>query len=98
MTHIHAPATTVLTDLEAMMGRVSDPLTVIKGSIGTVLMHWEELADDERRDLLGHASAGVDRVIRALGNGHISPPRPNGNRAEPEPGVSVLVELDGQLS
>ena len=83
-----APSTTVLTDLEAMMDRVSDPLTVIKGSVGTVLLHWESLDENDRRDLLAQAALGVDRVMKALNTSHVSPQRRTAQREEESPGHS----------
>lgn len=45
------------------------PLTAVKGFVDTVLLHWERLPDDRRRDLLNRASSNADelgRLVRQL--------------------------------
>jgi signal transduction histidine kinase len=45
------------------------PLTAVKGFVDTVLLHWEQLPGDRRRDLLTRASSNADelgRLIRQL--------------------------------
>jgi signal transduction histidine kinase len=45
------------------------PLTAVKGFVDTVLLHWDRLADDRRRDLLTRASSNADelgRLVRQL--------------------------------
>lgn len=45
------------------------PLTAVKGFVDTVLLHWERLPDDRRRELLTRASANADelgRLVRQL--------------------------------
>ncbi|HEV3135863.1 MAG TPA: ATP-binding protein [Acidimicrobiia bacterium] len=45
------------------------PLTAVKGFVDTVLLHWERLADDRRRELLTRASSNADelgRLVRQL--------------------------------
>jgi signal transduction histidine kinase len=45
------------------------PLTAVKGFVDTVLLHWEQLSGDRRRDLLSRASSNADelgRLIRQL--------------------------------
>ncbi|HEY4397748.1 MAG TPA: ATP-binding protein [Acidimicrobiia bacterium] len=45
------------------------PLTAVKGFVDTVLLHWEGLADERRRELLIRASSNADelgRLVRQL--------------------------------
>ncbi|HEY4401123.1 MAG TPA: ATP-binding protein [Acidimicrobiia bacterium] len=45
------------------------PLTAVKGFVDTVLLHWERLSDDRRRELLTRASSNADelgRLVRQL--------------------------------
>jgi signal transduction histidine kinase len=45
------------------------PLTAVKGFVDTVLLHWERLPDDRRRELLTRASSSADelgRLVRQL--------------------------------
>ena len=45
------------------------PLTAVKGFVDTVLLHWERLPDDRRRELLTRASSNADelgRLVRQL--------------------------------
>ncbi|HYU58915.1 MAG TPA: ATP-binding protein [Actinomycetota bacterium] len=43
------------------------PLTAVKGFVDTVLLHWERLPDDRRRELLGRASGNADELNRLVG-------------------------------
>ena len=45
------------------------PLTAVKGFVDTVLLHWDRLPDERRRELLGRASSNADelgRLVRQL--------------------------------
>ena len=45
------------------------PLTAVKGFVDTVLLHWDRLPDERRRDLLTRASSNADelgRLVRQL--------------------------------
>ena len=45
------------------------PLTAVKGFVDTVLLHWDRLPDDRRRELLSRASSNADelgRLVRQL--------------------------------
>ena len=45
------------------------PLTAVKGFVDTVLLHWDKLPDDRRRELLTRASSNADelgRLVRQL--------------------------------
>jgi signal transduction histidine kinase len=43
------------------------PLTAVKGFVDTVLLHWSQLPDDRRRELLDRASANADELNRLVG-------------------------------
>ena len=43
------------------------PLTAVKGFVDTVLVHWDRLPDDRRRDLLSRASGNADDLNRLIG-------------------------------
>jgi signal transduction histidine kinase len=43
------------------------PLTAVKGFVDTVLLHWDRLPDDRRRDLLAKASGNADDLDRLVG-------------------------------
>jgi signal transduction histidine kinase len=43
------------------------PLTAVKGFVDTVLLHWNQLPDDRRRELLDRASANADELNRLVG-------------------------------
>jgi K+-sensing histidine kinase KdpD len=43
------------------------PLTAVKGFVDTVLLHWERLPDERRRELLGRASGNADELNRLVG-------------------------------
>jgi K+-sensing histidine kinase KdpD len=66
------------------------PLTVVKGFVDTVLAHWDDLPDDERRELMSRASGNADELSRLVSQlldfarmdaGHVQlTPRPLGVR------------------
>jgi signal transduction histidine kinase len=43
------------------------PLTAAKGFVDTVLLHWDGLAEDRRRELLTRASSNADELGRLVG-------------------------------
>jgi signal transduction histidine kinase len=43
------------------------PLTAVKGFVDTVLLHWNQLPDDRRRELLDRASVNADELNRLVG-------------------------------
>jgi signal transduction histidine kinase len=43
------------------------PLTAVKGFVDTVLLHWDRLPDEERRELLTRASGNADELTRLVG-------------------------------
>jgi signal transduction histidine kinase len=43
------------------------PLTAVKGVVDTVRLHWEELPETRRRDLLDRASLNADELNRLVG-------------------------------
>jgi signal transduction histidine kinase len=43
------------------------PLTAVKGFVDTVLLHWDQLPDSWRRELLDRASANADDLNRLVG-------------------------------
>lgn len=43
------------------------PLTAVKGFVDTVLLHWDRLPDERRRDLLARASGNADDLDRLVG-------------------------------
>jgi hypothetical protein len=64
----------VLIDLEDSLERVSDTITVIGGSLRTVMLHWDELAEADRTDLIARAQRRADEIIPALaGDGRARP-------------------------
>ena len=56
----------VLIDLEDSLERISDLITVIEGSLKTVMMHWDDLAESDRSDLIARAQRRADEIIPAL--------------------------------
>lgn len=42
------------------------PLTAVKGFVDTVLYQWDRLADEQKRDLLGRASANADELTTLI--------------------------------
>jgi signal transduction histidine kinase len=42
------------------------PLTAVKGFVDTVLLHWERLPDERRRELLTRASSNADELGRLV--------------------------------
>jgi len=43
------------------------PLTAVKGFVDTVLLHWDGLPDERRRELLTRASSNADELGRLVG-------------------------------
>jgi signal transduction histidine kinase len=43
------------------------PLTAVKGFVDTVLLHWDRLPEERRRDLLTRASSNADELGRLVG-------------------------------
>jgi signal transduction histidine kinase len=43
------------------------PLTAVKGFVDTVLVHWDQLPEPRRRDLLSRASSNADELNRLVG-------------------------------
>jgi signal transduction histidine kinase len=43
------------------------PLTAVKGFVDTVLLHWERLPEERRRELLTRASSNADELGRLVG-------------------------------
>jgi signal transduction histidine kinase len=43
------------------------PLTAVKGFVDTVLLHWDQLPDGRRRELLDRASTNADELNRLVG-------------------------------
>jgi signal transduction histidine kinase len=43
------------------------PLTAVKGFVDTVLLHWEQLPEERRRQLLDRASTNADELNRLVG-------------------------------
>jgi signal transduction histidine kinase len=43
------------------------PLTAVKGFVDTVLLHWDRLSEERRRELLTRASGNADELARLVG-------------------------------
>jgi hypothetical protein len=56
----------VLIDLEDSLERVTDMITVIEGSLKTVMMHWDSLSETDRTDLIARAQKRANEIIPAL--------------------------------
>jgi hypothetical protein len=56
----------VLIDLEDSLERVSDLVTVIEGSLRTVMRHWDSLSESDRTDLITRAQKRAVEIIPAL--------------------------------
>jgi hypothetical protein len=52
--------------LEDVLHDLRTPLTVVKGSISTVLRHWASLDEDRRRELLVRASEAVEELAAVV--------------------------------
>jgi hypothetical protein len=65
---------TVIDELEAELSDQSDPLMAFAGCVGTVLLHWDSLDGDGRRELLSRVEGTVrDLEHQAkLAVGHIT--------------------------
>jgi signal transduction histidine kinase len=53
--------------LGAVSHELRTPLTAVKGFVDTVLLHWDGLPDERRRDLLDRASTNADELNRLIG-------------------------------
>lgn len=70
------------------------PLTAVKGFVDTVLLHWEKLDDQQRRELLGRASGNADELARLIDQ-LLDFTRVEANRAEVIPRLcSLAVVVD----
>jgi hypothetical protein len=56
----------VFIDLEDSLERVSDMVTVIEGSLKTVMMHWNSLSESDRTDLITRAQKRAVEILPAL--------------------------------
>ncbi len=52
--------------LEDLLHDLRTPLSVVKGSMRTVLRHWDALDDDKRRELLTRALDGADTLAASI--------------------------------
>jgi signal transduction histidine kinase len=52
--------------LGAVSHELRTPLTAVKGFVDTVLLHWDQLADSRRRELLDRASTNADELNRLV--------------------------------
>ena len=50
-----------------MSHELRTPLTAVKGFVDTVLVHWDELPEEKRRELLARASGNADELNRMVG-------------------------------
>lgn len=53
--------------LSVVSHELRTPLTAVKGFVDTVLLHWDRLPDEQRRELLGRASTNGDELARLVG-------------------------------
>ena len=53
--------------LGAVSHELRTPLTAVKGFVDTVLLHWDRLPEERRRDLLDRASTNADELNRLVG-------------------------------
>jgi signal transduction histidine kinase len=53
--------------LSVVSHELRTPLTAVKGFVDTVLLHWDRLPDERRRELLERASANGDELARLVG-------------------------------
>jgi signal transduction histidine kinase len=73
------------------------PLTAVKGFVDTVLLHWDRLPDERRRELLGRASTNADALSRLVGQ-LMEYARSDIGPIEIAPAqLDVLVAVDGAL-
>jgi signal transduction histidine kinase len=68
------------------------PLTAVKGFVDTVLLHWDRLDDDRRRELLRRASGNADELARLIGQ-LLDFSRIDADRIEVRPVVCNVREL-----
>jgi hypothetical protein len=61
----------VFIDLEESLEKVCDMVTVIEGSLKTVMTHWNSLSEADRTDLITRAQKRAIEIIPALeGDSH----------------------------
>lgn len=68
------------------------PLTAVKGFVDTVLLHWDKLDDDQRRELLHRASGNADELTRLIDQ-LLDFTRVEANRAEVSPRLCSLAAV-----
>ncbi len=68
------------------------PLTAVKGFVDTVLLHWNRLPDEQRRELLGRASGNADELARLIGQ-LLDFTRVEADRAEVVPRLCSLAKI-----
>jgi len=68
------------------------PLTAVKGFVDTVLLHWDRLDDDRRRELLRRASGNADELARLIGQ-LLDFSRIDADRIEVRPVICSVREL-----
>ena len=56
----------VFVDLEDSLEKVADMITVIGGSLKTVMTHWDSLSETDRTDLIARAQKRANEIIPAL--------------------------------
>ncbi len=68
------------------------PLTAVKGFVDTVLLHWDRLGEQQRRELLGRASGNADELARLIGQ-LLDFTRVEADRAEVVPRLCSLARI-----
>ena len=65
---------TVIDELEAELSDQADPLMALAGCVGTVLLHWDSLDGEGRRELLSRVEGTVRTLEREAKQavGHIT--------------------------
>jgi hypothetical protein len=58
----------VLSDMEWVLATLPDPLDVIDRCIDTVVVHWRDLKEGERRDMLALAHEHFVKALEANQN------------------------------
>jgi two-component system sensor histidine kinase KdpD len=71
------------------------PLTAAKGFVDTVLLHWDRLSDEQRRQMLTRASANADELARQIGK-VLDLSRIEAGRVDASPEDVVLADLVGE--